>query len=158
MEFVEVDLLCKGCGETFTFKKVCQNKIDADIVKQNMIKRRRPLCPKCQRKEQEAANMEKAAKLGLPELMGRSEKQIAYAFSLRNRYACKHEGTIRRAQKYLENMDWDKAEAIYAERGFPSAEALVTEAFRQKGMYPAYLCIAETSAQTIIDVLSQKKE
>lgn len=158
MVFAEVELTCKKCGNQFLYKKAFHNEIEADKARYKAAHRRKPMCPACLRAEQEAADLEKAAEMGLPELMGRSDKQISFAFSLRNRYIKDHEGSILRTQRLLDNIDYDKAASQAAEKGFKDPEDLIAAAFRQKGLYLSYLCLTECNAQVLIDQLSSAKK
>lgn len=101
MEYVEVELICKTCKEPFTYKRSCHNALEAEILEYKAVHRRKPICPACLKKEQDAAELAKAAEMGLPILMGRSEKQISYALSLRNRYISQHPSALKAAQRNL---------------------------------------------------------
>lgn len=154
MEYAEVELVCKKCKTTFVYKKLCHNRHEAEIAEQRAVRRRKPLCPACLRDEQEAAEIVKAAEMGLPELVGRSEKQVSFAFSLRSRYIRKNGAAIRKAQTFLNGIDPARVTEIAEKNGFIDAEDCIAAAFRQRELYLEYLCLTECNAQILIDRLS----
>lgn len=87
---------CVECGKDFTFRKEKRNRKDADEF-EIWAAANITLCPDCSWKEkqqQEKAALEEyisdfSQQHPLPEIQGVSEKQIAYADSLRNKFIAK---------------------------------------------------------------------
>lgn len=92
MAMANVKLICKACGNEFTWSKKCYSRRDADSseawARDNIT-----LCPECAakaRREAEAAKQAEAVKglsVELPENLTGSEKQIAWAKDIREKYA-----------------------------------------------------------------------
>ena len=150
METVQIDLQCKKCGEFFTVKKLCQTKLDAEIEERRIAKRRNPVCPTCFKVEQFAVAVEKAGKMGLPEIVGFTEKQVKYAFSLRNQYIEKNIGKVKKAKRELDAIKEEKIQSVMEARGYTSEEDCIADAFRKVGLYEAYLCLTEPNASRLI--------
>lgn len=88
MAKARVIIVCKKCGEKFTWSKECNNREDADKAEEWAIKNVEE-CPECTFKarvkyENEQA-MEMSENLDLPKLEG-SEKQIAWANTIRIKF------------------------------------------------------------------------
>lgn len=92
MAMASVKLICKACGNEFEWRKKCYSRRDADSseawARDNIT-----LCPECAakaRREAEAAKQAEAVKglsVELPENLTGSEKQIAWAKDIREKYA-----------------------------------------------------------------------
>lgn len=92
MAMANVTLICKACGNEFTWRRECYNRRDADSseawARENIT-----LCPKCAaqaRREAEDAELAEAVKalpVALPDNLTGSEKQIAWAKDIRAKYA-----------------------------------------------------------------------
>lgn len=88
MAMASVNLICKACGNEFTWSKKCYSRRDADSseawARENIT-----LCPECAakaRREAEAAELAEAVK-ALPDNLTGSDKQIAWAKDIRAKYA-----------------------------------------------------------------------
>lgn len=105
MARAKINLTCSDCGESFEHIKFCNNRRDADSyeawARENVTQ-----CPTCYRKAQLARKLEG---LDLPEITGVSDKQIAYARKLRDRWAAEHRLTVIEippvVAQYLEQME-----------------------------------------------------
>lgn len=92
MAIARVDLICKECGREFTHRSSCGNRRLAD-EHESWARENITLCPECwkkARREAEAAELAKAVKalpVELPENLTGSEKQIAWAKDIREKYA-----------------------------------------------------------------------
>lgn len=153
METVKVTLQCKKCGEFFSVVKMCHTKLDAEIETRRISKRRNPVCAACFKKEQLEAAIEKAGIMGLPEIVGYTEKQINYAFSLRNRYIEKNQEKIKQAQKELDAILNERISPVAKKRGYGNGEDCMADAFRRVGLFEAYICLTEPNASRLILIL-----
>lgn len=150
METVQVELQCKKCGEFFTVKKMCHTKLDAEIEERRISKRRNPVCPNCFKKEKLEMAIEKAGKMGLPELIGSTDKQISFAFSLRDRYIEKNPYKISKARAELDAIKQQNIQPVTENRGYETEDDCVADAFRRLDLFEAYLCLTEPNASRII--------
>lgn len=131
MAKAEVKIICKKCGNRFTWSNIYHSRKDADAAeiwaKQNIT-----LCPECRKKEyikeQQALAPEYAKKAAeilsdykLPVLTG-TEKQIAYATSLRDKFIAND----IRAKKYFTayNKCKQMPDSKFAEKGTTKEEEL----------------------------------
>lgn len=152
MVTISVECQCKTCKKTFLFVKECRNGFEAE-KKEKWAKRHKDSCPDCYKASQQEEAIRKAEELGLPELIGRSEKQVQFAFSLRNRYIQKNEKLIQKAQAEIDKLN-PQSIALLAQQKDMSQEDCVEEAFERVGLRKAYICLVEQSAQTIIDTFT----
>lgn len=149
---------CEFCGKEFYKTNYFHNRQEADNW-ETLAKGEYKKCPACCAKEQGDKAVAKASEYPLPEIVGKSEKQINYALSLRARYVSKHETDIKRAQsilaKFNEKSQEDRqkfAEACNLPQD-AGDDAILTEVFKHYHMPYAYLCLSESDAGIIIDAL-----
>lgn len=85
MAMAEVELVCSTCGKTFTHRKKRYNRADADQYEE-WARAHIDTCPDCFRaKQQKEKELEAAARSSqLPQLQG-SEKQVAWANTIRDK-------------------------------------------------------------------------
>lgn len=92
MAMANVKLICKACGNEFTWSKKCYSRRYADSS-ETWARDNITLCPECAakaRREAEAAKQAEAVKglsVELPDNLTGSEKQIAWAKDIREKYA-----------------------------------------------------------------------
>lgn len=153
METVTVTLLCKKCNEFFTVKKLCHTKLDAEIEERKISKRRHPVCPKCFKEERFQFDLAEATKNGLPEIIGFTDKQIQFAFSLRKRYIDNHPTKMRNAKNEIDAIDPEMMRQVAEAHGFKSVDDCMAEAFRQLDLFEAYICLTEPNASRLILLL-----
>ena len=159
MAIAKITLTCTECGNTFEHRKECRNRSEADSheawAKENI-----DLCPACYRARQQrnaqAAVMAALEKHGinLPELAGVSEKQIAYAKSVRDGILAMKlseldayvafEGKVAEA---VANPDFARC---CADNGQSVAEA-IEQTRRDYGMEALHVAITATTAREILD-------
>ena len=154
MHIIEVECICKVCGEPFTVKQSCRDMLEVEIQSRKILNRRKPVCSTCYFAEKKAQAEEKVSKMGLPELIGRSEKQIEYALSLRTRYITSHEVQINRVQNELARINEELLKKAAKIRK-TDEEGYLEEALDRVGLKKAYLCLTEVNAQRLIDNLKE---
>lgn len=91
MAMAEVELVCSTCGKTFTHRQKRYNRADADQY-EDWARAHIDTCPDCFRaQKQKEKELEAAARSSqLPQLQG-SEKQVAWANSIRNKMISENE-------------------------------------------------------------------
>ena len=110
MAIASITITCTTCGNEFEHRKVCHNRKAADSY-ESWAADHIDTCPACYAKqiaEQMADKLSTAlAKCGyqLPELTGVSEKQIAYAVKVRERYLSDNLSRIERYHKVMQIFD-----------------------------------------------------
>lgn len=150
MEPSKVSFVCPQCGVPYEadVESRAEQKIQLRIPK---LQRPR-LCKSCyrQRKQEEAELL--ASGMNLPVLNGWTEKQISFAFSLRNKFICTNRPMIEKAQYEIKRIDPALVEQEAKKQNI-SKEGYLAEAFRRQGMLKAYMCLTETNASALIEVL-----
>lgn len=81
MALARTDIVCEECGNTFTYRKKCANRKDADYVEEWAMENI-TLCPECYKKLQKENIAYQNEKDGFPPLIG-SEKQNSWAETIR---------------------------------------------------------------------------
>ena len=108
MAIARFDMTCYSCGKLFEVRREKQNRSDANAY-EAWAKQTGMLCPDCYRKymrDQEDSVVSDALHkngITLPDLTGVSEKQIAYAQSVRSRMLRKNIVYIDIYAIYLQN-------------------------------------------------------
>lgn len=151
MEIAKITYVCKSCGGIFLYEKQCHNRLEAEMFEQKAARRKR-VCPACYRKSQTEAFDMLITELNLPPITGVSEKQIAYAASLRERFVLKNQDMLRYAKAQLDRIVPGNVPDVAKKWGIP-VQQCVQEAFRGCELEKAYVCLAESSAKKIIDQL-----
>lgn len=94
MAKAKVTCRCEACGNTFEHARICRNRREADSY-EKWAAENITVCPACYAASKKAAAKSKLdayiadnfdAEHPLPEIIGVSEKQIAYAASLRSKF------------------------------------------------------------------------
>lgn len=85
MAVARVTLVCPECGKEFEVRKACRNTREAEsyeawVAKQGWV------CSECAEAATAAVAEKAIAKFGMPEITGKSDKQIKYANDLRNKF------------------------------------------------------------------------
>lgn len=124
---------CSKCGAKFEKVHFGYNRKDADQWKE-WAEETLDTCPDCWWKEQQEKDAAKAAaiieRFSLPEITGKSEKQIKFASDLRNKLLVKPE-TAKSLQLIAECLNDEKCKA-QAEKEGMSVEAWVAKAAKRK--------------------------
>lgn len=148
---VSIDCFCRKCGEIFTVKKEFPNGLEAEIGAKK-IEKQRTLCNECFVSEMQKKNARIAQQLGLPEIVGGSEKQIRFAQSLRERYIQKNEERILYIQAELSKINPAMIPLTAQKHGIPE-KTCVPEAFKRIHFEREYICLTENNAKRLIDAL-----
>lgn len=147
---------CEKCGEEFVKENRLQNRSDAnhwtEWVEANIT-----LCPKCWRKaEQEKAEKrydELKDELRLPEITGKSEKQIAFANDLRVRYVAQHAEELREMRRKIDNVNTEAVAKVMAAEGVDEDGAMRKAFEGMPSMHTRYIVLTTSSARELIDRL-----
>lgn len=156
MVIAEVECVCSKCQKIFIFKKECHNGLDAEKARRYALKHR-DTCPECYAAEQHQLAMDRAVALNLPEIRGRTEKQISFAFSLRDKYITSHEVGIRYAMTQLDKVNPNRIPPAAQKRGLEEEEC-VEEAFRRVDLHKEFLCLTESDARILIDNFTKRTD
>lgn len=163
MAIASITVTCSTCGNSFTHRKECRNRREADSYEVWAINNISE-CPSCARARRNAdaslklANTLAALGRTLPVIKGCSDKQIAYAESVREQYlaarlndvTCYHKGMQR-----LQNPD-AMAATISAceESGLPLEEGIAHD-LKKIGLYGVHIALTSASARDILDNLAR---
>ncbi len=147
---------CERCGETFTRKNMLQNRSDAnrwaEWAEANIT-----LCPKCwgkaQREQETACYDELKTELRLPEITGKSDKQIAFAHDLRVRYIAQHAEEMRKMRCQIDNVNAEAVAKVMAEEGVDEDGAMRKAFEGMPSMRMRYIVLTSGSARELIDQL-----
>ena len=154
MARVKIECTCKVCGEKFTHIKTKYNREQADSYEE-WAKEHITICPDCFRRNETETEINKAeSKYQLPELTGKSEKQIAYARKLRAEYINKSsnvEGCIKMLNKDEAFMAQVNK---YATGKRISEEEAIAELIKSHRLEKIIACLQETEAGKLLDVIA----
>lgn len=124
---------CAKCGATFEKIAFKYNRTEADKW-QEWAEENCTTCPDCWQKEKQEKDAAKAAaiieRFSLPEITGKSDKQIKFAVDLRNKLLVKPE-TAKNLQLIAECLNDDQCKA-QAEKEGMSVEEWVAKAAKRK--------------------------
>lgn len=154
-----VKTICGHCGKEFEAFKKFYKREEADKWEE-WAKENVTMCPECyakQKKEEELKRIvDEKSKYAFPELAGRSESQINYALNLRDKYIVDYATKLEKAQKGIENVqaNQERIKAIAA-RTNTTAEDVIIQSVIRSHLYKAYMCLTESNASKLIDVLKQ---
>lgn len=153
---------CEKCGKEFKKEKICHNRAEADNFEE-WAKENCTECPECYKARMELLRTQKAKeikeKYDLPEIVGASEKQVAYANSLRDEYVafCARDSF---GVNYFERIDEmrdelnqypDRVAKKSAQMGLTEQEYIEKKISR---VYPTeYKLLTMTNAGEIIEIL-----
>ena len=159
MAIANIDLKCSECGCTFTHRKECRNRREADSY-ESWAADHITTCPECSRKERQERNasalQSKLDELGisLPAIEGVSDKQVAYAESVRERYLAENLVRIERYNKMQQLLNDAEQVANFArlceEHGMTVEEG-IRQNMEAMGLTTVQLLLTSTSAREILD-------
>lgn len=147
---------CERCGEEFVKENRLMSRSAAgnwtEWAEANIT-----LCPKCWRKaEQEKAEKrydELKDELRLPEITGKSERQIAFANDLRVRYVAQHAEELREMRRKIDNVNTEAVAKVMAAEGVDEDGAMRKAFEGMPSMHTRYIVLTTSSARELIDRL-----
>lgn len=143
---------CSVCGAEFSKVAFKNNRAQADSWKE-WAEEHYTICPECYRKQQTAKGEALAAELGLPQITGKSDKQIAYAVSLRAKFLARGGASeIGQVRQLMAAMTPEKVHAA-AEKNGVDDETVIRRNLEYLALVQAYVAAYETDAGKIIDAL-----
>jgi hypothetical protein len=154
MVTVQVLCICKVCGEEYTFTKDCPNGLEAEKTRR-WAEKNSCTCKKCYITAKQQQFEELTQSLSLPQIQGRSEKQIGFADTLRNQYISRNTERVLYAHKELQKVNPAMVPVAAMKRNL-RIEDCVPEAFRRVGFEKEYICLTSSDAGVIIDALKTK--
>ena len=152
--------VCPECGKTYERQIEGYNRADANS-KKDYAEHCPGLCLDCWKKEQpENAAKEAAAlkaKYQLPEIVGVSDKQTAYAENLRRKFLASHDtvlDSLCTITANLNNHDYLAEKAELVSKAPEELKSLVLAELNSMILYRrAYAMLTKSSARDIIDSL-----
>lgn len=159
MAIAKIEITCAKCGNTFIHRKECHNRREADSY-ETWAANNIDTCPECNRKQKAdkkaaalAAALEKYG-FQLPELIGASDKQIAYAANVRERYLADNISRIDGYHKVLQLLNdaeqLDNFARRCEEHGLTTEEG-IRQSMEARGLITVKLMLTATTAREILD-------
>ena len=114
------------------------------------------LCPECYKKQQEEIGKELAVKYNLPEITGVSDKQIAFAKSLRGRYLTSSEHELKKLTEIMHELRTEHRadlDAMLTKLG-QTEDEFFAQRSHKRGLGKAYTVLTTGEARQIIDALN----
>lgn len=148
---------CEKCGETFEKIAFKYNRTEADKW-QAWAEENCTICPDCWRRLQQEEDAAKAAEIiehfNLPEITGKSDKQIKYASDLRDKLLAQKE-SAKRLAGIVRFLNDEKCRENAAKQGMSIEEYAEKQAARAWVINGKALCIILRTgeARDIIDAL-----
>lgn len=147
---------CERCGKAFTKESTLQNRSDAnrwtEWAEANIT-----LCPKCwgdAQREQDTERYEAFKdELRLPDITGKSDKQIAFADDLRVRYVAQHAEELREMRRNIDGVSAEAVAEVMAAEGVDEDGAMRKAFAWMPSLYTQYIALTSSSAQELIDQL-----
>lgn len=163
MAIAKITLTCSACGASFTHRRDCWNRTDANNY-EAWAQANISTCPDCYHKQQVAEKAEMLAvvlaelDISLPELHGVSDKQIAYADKRRTGYLASSIKMLKEYHKFQEAAKDEDTLAqfapICAEHGMTLEEGLRHE-LNALGLDTIDYLLTSTSAADVLDRLKR---
>lgn len=163
MAIATVECKCRTCGKMFTVHRKCKNSAEVSYF-EDYAKDRCDECKDCYFARKKAEALEKAQRIieenHLPDITGKSEKQIAYANDLRNRYLSEIEDSqikkVKKAIKIFGTDAWNAEIKEAAEKLYGGdIDAANRHVLTQYGIEKYYEIWRESDAGRIIDILTK---
>lgn len=114
------------------------------------------LCPECYKRQQEERCKALAAEYNLPEITGVSDKQIAFAESLRGRYLTSSERELEKLTEIMHELRTEhraELDAMLAKLG-QTEDEFFAQRSHKRGLGKAYTVLTTGEARQIIDTLN----
>lgn len=145
---------CKHCGAQFVQTKDCFSRDQANSW-ESWAAENLDICPECYRAQKAQEAKEKSAQAvadyNLPTITGVSEKQIAFANTLRTRFIAGR-NSLDSANKLLHGIDPATLEKVCADQNV-TPEVAIANAFHDYNMDREYVVLSTGSASKLIDIL-----
>lgn len=146
---------CKKCGEEFVKENRLMSRSAADSWTE-WAEANITLCPKCwgkARREQDEERYEALKnELRLPEITGKSEKQIAFANDLRVRCVARNTKRLREVRREIDGVSAEEVAKVMAEKKTDEDGAL-RKIFDRRMQYAHYVVLTTSSARELISLL-----
>ena len=147
------DYVTFSCGHTGEVQLFGSNK---DRERKIKWYEKEALCPECYKKQQEERGKALAAEYNLPEITGVSDKQIAFAESLRGRYLTSSEYEIKKLTEIMHELRTEhraELDAMLAKLG-QTEDEFFAQRSHKRGLGKAYTVLTTGEARQIIDALN----
>lgn len=159
MAIAKVEITCKVCGCSFTYRKECYNRRQADEHEVWAISNV-DTCPECRKKamaKQQSSGLEAILSrysIQLPVISGVSDKQINYADSVRGRYLSSDLAKVEKYCKIMQALNDPAQAAAFAgmcdENGITVDEG-IKQNMQAMQLGKVMLMMTATEARTILD-------
>ena len=156
MAIAKIEYVCSVCGETATRRVEKYNSRDAREYEEWFKSLPEHICPECYAKHKREAQLKELGEVlkdyTLPEIVGKSDKQIKYADDCRTRYLCEHIDGIKQALKSYnpEKKSWANNALVNAVR-IAMPEERDADLLTAISGNPAFFYLLETEARRLID-------
>ena len=147
------DYVTFSCGHTGDVQLFGTNK---DRERKNKWYAQSALCPECYKKQQEERGKGLAVKYNLPEITGVSDKQIAFAESLRGRYLTSSEHELKKLTEIMHELRTEhraELDAMLTKLG-QTEDEFFAQRSHERGLGKAYTVLTTGEARQIIDALN----
>ena len=146
---------CEKCGEEFVKENRLMSRAAADSwtkwAEANIT-----ICPKCWGKakhEQDIGRYEALKdELRLPEITGKSEKQIAFANDLRVRCVARNTERLREVRREIDGVSAEEVAKVMAEKT-TDEDGARRKIFDRRMQYAHYVVLTTSSARELISLL-----
>lgn len=148
---------CEKCGREFTKENRFQSRGLADSWTE-WAEANVTLCPKCwgqaMRERDEKRYDALKDELRLPEITGKSEKQIAFANDLRIRCVARNAERLKEVRKEIDSVSAEEVAKVMAEKK-TDEDGAMRKIFARKLRYDYYVVLTANNASELINLLYQ---
>ena len=147
------DYVTLSCGHTGEVQLFGTNK---DRERKIKWYEESALCPDCYKKQQEERGKELAAEYNLPEITGVSDKQIAFAETLRTRYLINSEQELKKLTEIMHELRTEhraELDAMLTKLG-QTEDEFFAQRSHERGLGKAYTVLTTGEARQLIDTLN----
>lgn len=147
---------CEKCGEEFVKENRLMSRPAADSWTE-WAEANITLCIKCWRKAEQEKDEKRydelKDELRLPEITGKSDKQIAFANDLRVRYVTRQGDELREMRRKIDNVNTEAVAKVMASEGMDEDGAMRKALEWMPSMHTRYIVLTSSSARELIDLL-----
>lgn len=139
----KADCICSECGKHYEREGFEYNRRLADS-KAKYVEEHAGLCPECYEKSciKKAEEVMASKGFALPEIKGKSDRQIKYAFDLRIKSINKYKGLLDK----ISNVDIEKIKTFYE-------QSKNDNKYKCHPLLMIASCIVESNAHELIEIL-----